>query len=119
MTSPSANGHGSFDLEAAEAAALEAEGAPFAFTYAGADYAVPPSKQWPVSAFQDIAAGDLEVALSKMLGEEEFTRLADAGLRVAGLNALFEEIGRLAGLGGLPNSRQPAVRSSTPRSKRR
>jgi hypothetical protein len=120
VTTATANGLQPFDLDAAaDAAAAEAEGAPFTFTYKGESYIVPPSTSWPVSAFRDIAGGDLEAALVKMLGEAEFGKLADAGLRIGDLNVLFNEIGRRAGLRDLPNSPPPARRNSTPTPKRR
>lgn len=120
MTTATANGQAvPFDLDAAaEAAAGEAEGATFAFTYKGTRYEVPPTTTWPVSAFRDIANGDLETALSKLLGEDAFGGLADAGLRLGDLNLLFEEIARGSGL-NLPNSRPPARQSSTRTPKRR
>lgn len=121
MTGQAANGKipAPFDLSAAlTGQAAESEGAPFAFTYAGKSYEVPPGDEWPISALAAIGRGDLEGGLSTLLGEEVFARLCDDGLTVAGLNRLFEEIGDAAGIAGLPNSRPSPPRGSRPRSRR-
>jgi hypothetical protein len=122
VTAPaSANGHdGPFDLEvAAKAAAAEADEEPFAFTYHGQGYAVPPAKQWPLSALRHVSRGDLDAALPVLLGAEAYDRLTDAGLNLGELNTLFEAIGRTYGIGSLPNSSPPRRPVSTRTSKRR
>lgn len=120
MTGPSANGRAEpFDLEsAAAAAAAEAEGRSFAFTFRGASYTVPPPTAWPISALRALADGELEAALTVLLGGEVFGQLADAGLTIGGLNVLFERIAADSGM-SLPNSRAPAARAGTRTSKRR
>jgi hypothetical protein len=122
VTAPaSADGlDGPLDLEvAAKAAAAEADDKPFAFTYHGEGYTVPPAKQWPLSALRHVARGDLDDALPVLLGEEAYDRLADAGLTLGELNTLFEQIGRTYGIGSLPNSSPPRRPVSTRTSKRR
>lgn len=121
MNPAHANGQtGIFDLEeAAQAAATEADGASFPFTYKGEHYEVPPGRSWPVSALSALAAGELETALGALLGAGTYAQLAKAGLTVGELNALFSAVGVSAGFPSLPNSSRPAQRSSTRVSKRR
>jgi hypothetical protein len=106
VTRASANGRPEpFDLEAAaQAAAAEAEALPFAFTYRGASYQVPPMTAWPISALRALASGNLDAALGELLGADAYEALADAGLKVGDLNVLFDKIGAEAGMGSLPNS---------------
>jgi hypothetical protein len=103
-----------FDLEVA-AAQAEAEGdaQPFAFTWKGETYAVPPMVAWPISALRALSAGNLDGALSELLGAESYDALATAGLRVGDLNVLFDKIAADAGMGSLPNSPPPALRAGT------
>lgn len=117
MTGQSANGHSpSFDLEeAAAAAASEGGRVPFAFTYKGKSYEVPPSMAWPISALRKVSKGDLEDALAELLGAQAFDQLTDAGLNVGELNALFEGVAKAQGLVNLPNSVAPRRRASTRR----
>jgi hypothetical protein len=116
VTGASANGRAAtFDLEAAAAAGAEAEAVPFAFTYKGKSYEVPPSRSWPVSALRKVARGDLEDALAELLGAGAFDQLCDAGLNVGELNVLFEGVAKAQGLVNLPNSRAPQRRASTRR----
>ena len=108
----SANGHvEAFDLEAA-AAANEAEAVPFAFTYKGETYHVPPMTAWPITALRALAAGNLDAALSVLLGEDAYESLSAAGLRVGDLNVLFDDQ-RQRGHGSLPNSPGPPQRASS------
>lgn len=103
-----------FDLEAASLAATnEAEAVPFAFTYKGQSYEVPPSTTWPISALRAISAGDLDGALPELLGAEQYEQLAASGLRVGELSILFERIAAHSGLGSLPNSGPPQRHVST------
>lgn len=120
MSGPSANGRAEpFDLQsAADAAAAEAEGRSFPFTFAGASYTVPPPTAWPISALRALGDGDLEAALTTLLGGDTFAELADAGLTIGGLNVLFERIAADSGM-TLPNSPPPARRAGTRTSKRR
>jgi hypothetical protein len=116
VTGASAKGTttGVFDLEAAaEAAAGEAGAEPFEFTYKGATYDIPPGREWPVAALAALAAGELEAALSTLLGEANYLRLTEAGLTIGQLNALFTAVGAKAGFPSLPNSPLPVPRSST------
>lgn len=119
MTSPSAGGE-LFDLvAAAEAAATEAGAQPFAFTYKDETYEIPPGREWPVAALSALAAGELESALSALLGPANYLQLTDAGLTIGELNALFAAVGKQAGFPSLPNSSPPARPGSTRRPKRR
>lgn len=111
MTGNRANGK--FDLgAAADAAAAEADEQPFAFTFRGADYLVPPMNQWGISALRSLSAGNLDAALGDLLGEDAYTALADAGLKVGDLNVLFDKIAADAGMAGLGNSPAPLLPGS-------
>jgi hypothetical protein len=104
-----------FDLEeAAQAAATEAGDEPFPFTYKGTSYEIPPGNSWPVAALAALGAGELEAALTALLGGDTYGQLSAAGLTVGQLNALFTEAGRRAGFPSLPNSPLPAPPSSSP-----
>jgi hypothetical protein len=114
---PRANGKtaDTFDLQAAaKAAASEASRRPFAFTYKTKRYQVPPALDWPVAALAALAEGNLEGALTELLGEQVYERLVKAGLTVGELNALFSKLGAEAGFPSLPNSPLAALPSSTP-----
>lgn len=115
MTGNHANGKTAapFDLEASARAAAGETEVPFAFTYKGESYAVPPSSAWPMPALRALAAGDLETALGTLLGDDEYERLCAAGLTLGELGHLFESIAGKAGLTNLPNSLPPARRAST------
>jgi hypothetical protein len=105
--------NGKFDLgAAADAAAAEADEQPFAFTFRGADYEVPPMTAWPISALRALAAGNLDGALGELLGEDAYNALAEAGLKVGDLNLLFDKIAADAGMVGLGNSPVPALPGS-------
>jgi hypothetical protein len=111
LTGNRANGH--FDLGAAtDAAAAEADEKPFAFTFHGADYTVPPMTDWSISALRALAAGDLNGALGELLGEDAYGAMADAGLKVRDLNLLFDKIAADAGMTGLGNSPAPLLPGS-------
>jgi hypothetical protein len=109
-----ANGRAPFDLDAARAAADEAESVPFLFTFGGQQYEVPPQGSWPMRAVSALARGDLPAALPQLLGPETIEALEDAGLTMGDLGRLFEAIGAGAGIGGLPNSSLPALPATTP-----
>ena len=122
MTAPraGANGHtavrtvAKWDLEtAARAAATEADLDPFAFTYKGGDYEVPPQRLWPVKALVAVAAGQLDEALPELLGKDAFASMCDAGLNVGEMTALFDRLAEAAGMDNLPNSGPPQRRGST------
>lgn len=104
-----------FDLDGAAAAALaEANPQPFAFTFKGQDFDVPAATTWPLEAQAMIARGDLDQALTLLLGAEPYARLVATGMTVGELTVLFEAIGDAAGVGGLPNLSRPAAAGSTP-----
>jgi hypothetical protein len=97
-----------FDLDAAaKAAAAESHPVPFAFTYKGEDYDVPPAVQWPLEAQRLIGLGELDTALAMLLGQDQYEGLIAAGITVGDLTVLFEAIGKAAGVDGLPNLPQP------------
>ena len=105
-----------FDLDAAVAAAAsEAEREPFRFTWHGEAYEMPNQAEWPLSALRAFAAGELDAALEGIMGEAVANKLTTSGMTLGALNALFDEAGRTAGLGDLPNSGPPPRRGSTPR----
>lgn len=111
-----ANGAAVFNLdEAARAAADEAAGLPFRFTYKGESYDMPNQREWSLVALRAFAAGDLEAALEQIMGEAALNRLTNAGLTLGELGVLFEEASRVAGFGNLPNSGPPPRRASTRR----
>jgi hypothetical protein len=101
-----------FDLGAA-AASGTGEADPFPFTYKGKSYAVPPSTAWPLRVQRLLGEGDLAVAISELLGADTARQLEDDGITLGELEILFTEVGRAAGVGGLPNSPPPARRAST------
>jgi hypothetical protein len=117
VTGASANGKSEpFDLEAAANARLaEAEAAPFAFTYHGKTYGVPPASVWPLSALRLVAKGELDDALPMLLGQVAYEELSEAGLTLGELNTLFEGIAARYGLDTLPNSAPSRRRGSTRR----
>lgn len=111
-----ASPNGKFDLKAAakaKAAASESQGLPFAFTYDGDDYTVPPSREWSMAALERLGSGDLAGALTELLSEDTYAKLRDAGLTLGELEALFEQVAQDSGMETLPNSRAPARRGST------
>jgi hypothetical protein len=101
--------NGRFDLDAA-AAKAEANAQPFSFTFKGTNYDVPPTAQWPVEVMDLLGEGELTRALQIMLGEENYAKLAEAGVTVGALNVLFEEIAKASGFDGLPKSPSPVPR---------
>jgi hypothetical protein len=106
--------NGSWDLgTAARAAATEADDEPFGFTYAGEHYEVPPQSQWPLKCVRLLAEGNLEEALPKVLGQDAYERLCEAGITFAELKVLFDKLGEVGGMDDLPNSGPPLRRGST------
>jgi hypothetical protein len=116
VSQASANGHGTFDLAAAGAAA-EADAVPFAFHYAGKPYTVPPAATWPLSAVRATATEDFEEALCTLIGDATYNKLVDDGLKLGELRVLFQAMTEAGGV-KLPNSRPPQRRASTRTSKR-
>jgi hypothetical protein len=120
---PSANGAASrrqpiaepglYDLDAAAAAVL-AEARPFEFTFRGENFSIPAQVTWPLETLAKIGTGDIETALSELLGEAEYQRLIRAGAQVAHLNALMDGMAANSGV-DLPNSsrRQPPASART------
>jgi len=107
--------NGRFDLSAASAAAAaESPPVPFLFSYKDVNYTIPPATEWPLSLQAQIAAGDLEGALTGLLGEEPYKRLLTDGMTVGELNILFTKIGEASGVENLPNLPVPAQPGSTP-----
>lgn len=113
MSTSHSNGH--FDLEAAaKAAASEASQRPVEFTYKGAEYTIPPGREWPVSAVVAVGDGQLGKALPLLLGAEAYERLISAGLTSGELEFLVQLVAREAGFGTLGDFQLPAAPSSTP-----
>jgi hypothetical protein len=117
VTAPSANGDGVFDLQAA--AAAEVDATPFAFTYKGKPYELPPMAGWELTTIRKVALGDLEDALAELIGATTYDGLCADGLTLGELTALFRAAGAIqAGIPSLPNSGRPARRASTRTSRR-
>jgi hypothetical protein len=116
MSGNPANGKAPFDLDAAaaDAAADEALAVPFAFTWRGKTYTLPPQGAWPMTVVRSLAAGDLNEAMSRLLGAGGYNELCDTGMTLGQLKLVFDAIGQDAGMGGLPNSSPPALAGSTP-----
>jgi hypothetical protein len=105
-----------FDLDAAAAAAAEeATHEPMTFTYHGESYSIPNQADWPMTAVRAFGAGELDTALEMLIGEAALNRLTNAGIKLGELTLLFEEAGKRAGMGDLPNSGPPPRRGSTRR----
>ena len=103
-----------FDLDAAVAAASEAEAAPFEFTYHGEKYTVPPATAWPLRANALIGAGEIDAGMQLILEGDTYRRLTEAGMTMGELSILLDAVGKSAGLDGLGNSSEPAGPGSTP-----
>jgi hypothetical protein len=116
MTEASANGHGTFDLEAA--AAAEVDAAPFAFAYKGKSYELPSMSGWPMTTVRAVALGDLEGALAALVGPKTYDQICEAGLTLGELGALFRAAGATGGMATLPNSARRARPASTRTSRR-
>ena|SRR5215472_9785846 len=116
MSGNPANGKAVFDLDAAAAAAVdEALAVPFAFTWHGKSYTLPPQGEWPLTVVRSLAAGDLNAAMGELLGPDGYNELCDSGMTLGDLKLLFDAIGESAGMDGLPNSSPPARAGSTRR----
>lgn len=102
-----------FDLDAAVAAQGEAEAVPFAFTFAGQEYQIPPQSTWKMSTLALLGNGDIQGALTDLIGEDGYDRLVDDGMTLAHLNALFEQASKVSGTGDLGNSSRSARRVSS------
>jgi len=114
MTRAASNGQ-PYDLDAAVAAAYaESKPVPFAFTYHGTAYEVPPAQSWPLEAQALIGAGDVDRGMRQVLGADTYAALSAAGMTMGELTLLLEAVGKQAGLEGLPNSSAPAAQGSTP-----
>ncbi len=103
-----------YDLsQAASAALAEAIERPFRFTYKGVVYELPNQKLWPMSAMDDMG-GDISEFLEAIGAKPEvYEGLAAAGLVVGEMQLLIEAAAKDAGVGNLPNSKQPARRATT------
>jgi hypothetical protein len=116
MTEANANGHGTFDLEAA--AAAEVDAAPFAFTYKGRAYELPPMAGWSLTTVRQVALGNLEDALAELIGPKTYDQLCADGLKLGELTALFRKAGATGGMATLPNSGKRARPASARTSRR-
>jgi hypothetical protein len=112
------NGHApvAFDLDAARAARAEATRETFPFVFGGESYAVKPTDEWSLDAAALLSEGDLAAAIPLLLegGAEAFAKLRADGANLGDLRTLFEEVGRWAGVGSLPNSSPPRPPASIP-----
>jgi hypothetical protein len=107
---PEANGV--FDLSAA--AAAEAARDPFRFRYKGKDYELPPQQDWPMAALQALSNGDLDAAMSPILGKS-YDALVAAGLTVGALNTRMDKVATQSGMEpqDFTPSKRPASRTRT------
>ena len=99
-----------FDLDKAAAAArAAADHSPFAFTWAGQTYELPPVDDWELATQRLLADGELTAALDELLGADKVAELAASGMKLGDVKALFEAVGgEQVGTADLPNSsRQP------------
>ena len=86
-----------FDLDKASAAAAEAAGDPFTFTWAGESFTVPPAKQWTVAIVAPAAAGQIIETMELLLGDQwEAFRKGEPTL--ATIEALFQAVAADQGL---------------------
>jgi hypothetical protein len=115
MSAAASNGgRARFDLDkAAQAALAEANPVPFAFTWKGKDYDVPAAVTWPLEVQALISKGELDRALTMLLGAEVYERLIASGMTVGDLTVLFEAVAGESGVGSLPNSLPRAGAAST------
>jgi len=103
-----------FDLDAAvKAAYAESKPVPFAFTYHGTEYEVPPATAWPMEAQALIGAGNIDQAMRMIMGGDTYQALSSAGMTMGELTTLLDAVGNSSGLGGLPNSSGPVAQDST------
>jgi hypothetical protein len=90
---------------------------PFAFTFRGIGYVLPPVTAWPITAMTAIATGLVTDALGELLGEAAAERLADDGMTVGHMKALLEEASKAGDKRKLPprttghNGTHPARRT--------
>ncbi len=104
MTATTPTESGPFDLDAARAARAEATGERFAFTSHGESYTMPGPKDWPVQVTAALSKGDLEGALTQLLGPEDTGRFLGGGpVTMGDLEALFGAVAKWAGVGDLGN----------------
>jgi hypothetical protein len=112
------NGHQpvAFDLDAARAARAEATRETFPFVFGGDRYEVKPTDEWSLDTAALLSEGDVAAAVPLLLegGDEAFAKLRANGANLGDLRVLFEEVGRWAGVGGLPNSSPPQPPASIP-----
>lgn len=115
MSGPTNGSRPFFDADAARAARAEATKEVFVFRLGGEDFSILPAADWPLEAQAFLSDGDLVHALPLLLegGEEACAALMSLGATIGDLNAIFEEVGRWAGTGGLPNSSPPRLPAST------
>jgi len=99
-----------FDLDALR---REAEGEPFYFTFDGDDYELPPQPDFRVATAA--SAGRLEEMLERLLGEEQWERLAasPAPFTRDQLEALLEAYGEHLGIDMGNSAASPSFYRST------
>lgn len=59
-----------FDADAARAARREAAGESFTFTFDGAEFTLPPPREWHIGVVSLLGDGDITGALRLLLGDE-------------------------------------------------
>jgi hypothetical protein len=103
-----------FDLSAARAAASDAQGEPFAFTFADEPFEVPPLTTWPLAVSELLMDGDLAGGLRALLGDDQWQRFRALSPTMGDVQRLFEAIAPWAGVENLGNSSAPLPPVSTP-----
>ena len=90
-----------FDLDAAAAAAREAAGEGFQFTFRKQSYNCLPAKLWPITVSGLLTRGDLVGALMDILGPEQGEKFLAAKPTMGEVEALMTAIAEFSGVGGL------------------
>ena len=87
-----------FDLDAANAARREVEGARFTFTWQGRDWSCAPAKEWPIATAGVLAKGDLPGALLLIMGEDEGQAFLDTKPSMGDVEALMDALAAFSGV---------------------
>lgn len=80
--------------------AAEALGEHVPFTFAGVDYSVPPTSQWPFEALEAFEAGKVATFLRLVLGDDQVAAFRATKPTVATFQALVVELQDALGISG-------------------
>lgn len=93
-----------FDLEAAaQAAADEASGKPVPFMLRGQRFTIPPPQDWPIEAQIALSQENLGDGLRLMIGDDEWDRFLSVRPTMSEVQALFQHVAKVSGVGDLGN----------------